>query len=413
MLNSKNNKCIFEPKSALDDIQKASKKLKGIINETKLIRSDFFSNESKNNVYLKTENLQFTGSFKIRGAYNKISSLSDEKKSKGIIASSAGNHAQGVAYSAKKLGIKSTIVMPNITPLIKVDATKEYGSDVVIHGDIYDESYQKALELSQEFGYEFIHPFDDYDVICGQGTIGLEIIEDLENVDEILVPIGGGGLISGIALAVKAVNPNIRVIGVEPEGAMAMKVSLDKDQLTSLSNVNTSAEGVAVRCPGESTFDIVKNYVDGVVTVTEEEIMEALLMLIEKHKFLSETAGVLPLAALKKLTVKNKNVVCVLSGGNIDVVTISSMINKGLISRGRILCFAVDLPDKPGQLLKISQLLSDLNANVIKLDHNQFKAMDRYMHVQLEVTAETNGHSHIEEILNKLTEENFTYHRIY
>ncbi len=412
-MNNKNSKCIYEPESSIDDIRKASENLKGVINETKLIKSNFFSKECNNNVFLKTENLQFTGSFKIRGAYNKISLLPEEVKSKGIIASSAGNHAQGVAYSAKKLGLKSTIVMPNITPLIKVDATKEYGSEVIIHGDIYDESYEKAMELSSKYGYEFIHPFDDYDVICGQGTIGLEILEDLDTVDEILVPVGGGGLISGIALAVKAINPHIRVIGVEPEGAMAMKVSIDNDELTSLKKVNTSAEGVAVRCPGESTFDIIKNYVDGIITVSEEEIMESLLMLIEKHKFLSETAGVLPLAALKKLTTKNKNIVCVLSGGNIDVVTISSMINKGLISRGRILCFAVDLPDKPGQLLKISQLLSDLNANVIKLDHNQFKAMDRYMHVQLEVTAETNGHNHIKEILDKLTEENFTYHRIY
>jgi len=412
-MNKENNKCIYKPETSIKDIKKASKNLKGVINETKLIKSDFFSKECNNNVYLKTENLQFTGSFKIRGAYNKISLLSDEVKSKGIIASSAGNHAQGVAYSAKKLGLKSTIVMPNITPLIKVDATKEYGSDVIIHGDVYDESYNKAMELSKKYGYEFIHPFDDYDIICGQGTVGLEILEDLENVDEILVPVGGGGLISGISLAVKAINPNIRVIGVEPEGAMAMKLSIDNNKLTSLNKVNTSAEGVAVRCPGESTFNVIKNYVDGMITVSEEDIMEALLMLIEKHKFLSETAGVLPLAALKKLTTKDKNIVCVLSGGNIDVVTISSMINKGLISRGRIFCFAVDLPDKPGQLLKISELLSELNANVIKLEHNQFKATDRYMNVQLELTAETNGHDHINEILNKLQEENFTFNRIY
>jgi len=397
----------------LKDIKKASKNLKGIINETELIKSSFFSDESDNNVYLKTENLQFTGSFKIRGAYNKISLLPEEKKLKGIIASSAGNHAQGVAYSAKKSGLKSTIVMPNITPLIKVEATKKYGSDVITHGDIYDESYEKAMELSNKYGYEFIHPFDDYDIICGQGTIGLEILEDLEDVDIILVPVGGGGLISGIALAVKAFNPNIKIIGVEPEGAMAMKLSLDNKQLTSLNNVNTSAEGVAVRCPGEDTFDIIRNYVDGIITVSEKDIMEALLMLIEKHKFLSETAGVLPLAALKKLEENNKNIVCVISGGNIDVVTISSMINKGLISRGRIFCFSVDLPDKPGQLLKISKLLSELNANVIKLDHNQFKAMDRYLHVQLEVTAETNGHTHINEILDRLEEENFTFKRIY
>jgi threonine dehydratase len=303
--------------------------------------------------------------------------------------------------------------MPVVTPLIKIEATKKHGSEVIIHGDIYDDAYNKALEIAKEEGREFIHPFNDYDVICGQGTIGYEIIEELKDVDEILVPIGGGGLIAGIAMAVKSINPNIRVIGVEPEGAMTMKNSLDQDHVCELTQIRTSAEGVAVKKPGDLNFEIAKCFVDGIITVSEQEIMEALLMLIEKHKLIAETAGVLTLAALKKLTVTNKNIVSVISGGNIDVVTISSMINKGLISRGRIFCFTVDLPDVPGQLLKISQILADLKANVIKLDHNQFKAMDRYENVQLEVTAETNGHQHIAEIITTLHQNGFHINRVY
>ena len=395
------------------DIQEASQNLDGVINKTELIYSDFFSSECRNKVYLKPENLQFTGSFKIRGAYNKIVRLPEPVRKKGIVASSAGNHAQGVAYSAKTLGISSKIVMPVVTPLIKVEATKAHGSEVVIHGNIYDDAYGKAMEISEKEGREFIHPFNDYDVICGQGTIGLEIIEALQDVDEILVPIGGGGLISGVAMAVKSINPNIRVIGVEPEGAMTMKNSINNDKVCDLGSIRTSAEGVAVKRPGDLSFQIAKCFVDGIVTVSEKEIMEALLMLIDKHKLISETAGVLTLAALKKLTVANKKIVSIISGGNIDVVTISSMINKGLISRGRIFCFSVDLPDVPGQLLHISKILADQKANVIKLDHNQFKAMDRYENVQLEVTVETNGHQHIDEIIHALTNDGFKVSRVY
>ncbi len=394
-------------------IRNAKGKLKGIIKETNLIHSDFFSKEFGNNIYLKPENLQFTGSFKIRGAFNKIANLSEKEKTNGIIASSAGNHAQGVAYSAQKLGLQSVIVMPNITPLIKVNATKSYGSEVVLHGNVYDEAYNEALRLAESKGYTFVHPFNDYDVICGQGTIGVEIIDQLADVDEILVPIGGGGLISGIALAAKSINPNIRVIGVEPLGAMTMKSSIDKGKVVELDIVKTTAEGVAVKKPGDLTFNLVNRYVDGIITVSEEDIMEALLLLLEKHKIIAETAGVLSLAALKKLNVKNKNIVCVLSGGNIDVVTISSVVNKGLISRGRIFCFSVDLPDTPGQLLKISQILSNLGGNVIKLEHNQFKATDRYMNVQLEVTVETNGHKHINQIIKTLKKEKFYINRVY
>ncbi|SFI03244.1 threonine dehydratase [Tindallia magadiensis] len=403
----------FSLEEAGKDIKIAGENLEGIVNKTELVYSDFFSSECRNKVYLKPENLQFTGSFKIRGAYNKIVRLPESVRKNGIVASSAGNHAQGVAYSAKRLGISSKIVMPSVTPLIKVEATKAHGSEVVIHGDIYDDAYQKAMDISKTEGREFVHPFNDYDVICGQGTIGLEIIEELKDVDEILVPIGGGGLIAGIAMAVKSVNPNIRVIGVEPEGAMTMKNSLNNDKVCDLSRISTSAEGVAVKRPGDLSFQIAKCFVDGIVTVSEKEIMEALLMLIDKHKLISETAGVLTLAALKKLTVANKKIVSVISGGNIDVVTISSMINKGLISRGRIFCFSVDLPDVPGQLLHISKILSDLKANVIKLDHNQFKAMDRYENVQLEVTVETNGHQHIDEIIESLLKDGFKVNRVY
>ena len=397
----------------LSNIQKAAQNLKGIVRKTELIYSDFFSKETGNKIYIKPENLQNTGSFKIRGAYNRIANLSEEEKAKGIITSSAGNHAQGVAFSAAQMGIQSTIVMPLVTPLIKIDSTKAYGSEVVLHGNVYDEAYAKAKELAEEHNYTFVHAYNDYDVICGQGTIALEILEELDNIDEILVPVGGGGLISGVALAAKALKPNIRVIGVEPVGAASMSASLDAGKVVELSSVRTAAEGVAVRRVGDLCYDICAQYVDGIIQVTEEEIMESLLMLLEKHKIIAEAAGALPLAAIKKLNTRNKNIACIISGGNIDVVTISSAINSGLISRGRILCFSVDLPDTPGQLLEIARILSDHRANVIKLEHNQFKALDRVGNVQLEVTAETNGHAHIAEVIAALESHNFDIKRIY
>jgi threonine dehydratase len=396
-----------------ENIRKAAQRLKGVIKDTNLIYSDFFSKEYGNNVYIKPENLQVTGSFKIRGAYNKIAVLTDEEKSRGIIASSAGNHAQGVALSAQKHKINSTIVMPSVTPLIKIEGTKSYGSEVVIHGNVYDESFKEAKRLSEENGYTFIHAFDDYDVICGQGTIGLEIIEELDSVDEILVPIGGGGLISGIALIAKILKPSIKITGVEPSGALTMKTSLDNGQITELSCCKTTAEGVAVKKPGELTYEFVNKYVDGIIEVSEEDMTEALLMLVEKHKLIAETSGILPLAALKKLNIKNKNVVCVLSGGNIDVMTVSSLINSGLVSRGRIFCFSLDLPDTPGQLSMVSQILAHEKANVVKLDHNQFKAMDRYMNVQLEITVETNGEKHIQQLVRALNAGGYQIKKIY
>ncbi len=397
-----------------ENILKAQENLKDVIKETPLIYSDFYSKENKCNVYIKPENFQTTGSFKIRGAYNKIANLTDEECRNGIICASAGNHAQGVAFSAQRRGVKSTIVMPNVTPLLKIDATKQYGSEVVIHGDVYDESSSKALELANENGYTFVHAFDDYDVICGQGTIGLEILDELDNVDEILVPIGGGGLISGIALAVKSIRPEVKVIGVVPVGAMSMKISIDEGQVTRLASVKTSAEGVAVKQPGNLTFSLARQYVDEIITVSEKDIMEAVLLLLEKHKMIAETAGVVPLAGIKKRAKPGMNIACLVSGGNIDVVTISSIINQGLISRGRIMCFSVELPDKPGQLVKVAQILAEHGANVIELVHNQFKAIDRYSNkVVLEVTVETNGHAHIKQILEFLEDAGFPVTRVY
>jgi threonine dehydratase len=396
------------------NILKAAEVLKGVLRPTPLIYSDFFSEERGCNAYIKPENLQTTGAYKIRGAYNKIANLSPEALRLGVIAASAGNHAQGVAVSAKMKGVPATIVMPNVTPFLKVNATKAYGAEVVIYGDMYDDAFSRAVALAEERGSVFIHPFDDYDIICGQGTAGLEILTELPETDEILVPIGGGGLISGISLIAKALNPKVRVTGVVPVGAMSMKISVDEGRVTRLAGVKTCAEGVAVKQPGDLTFAIVKEYVDDIVTVNEKEIMEAVLLTLEKHKLIAEAAGVISLAALRKRAKPGKNIVCFVSGGNIDMVTISSIINQGMVSRGRILCFSVDLPDRPGQLLKVAGLLAEIGANVIGLEHNQFKAIDRYSNkVALEVTVETNGPDHINRILDLLEDNNFTVTRIY
>ena len=397
----------------LAQVRKAAANLEGVIQKTDLVYSDFFSKETGNRIYLKPENLQRTGSFKIRGAYNRIVNLSEEDRQKGVICSSAGNHAQGVALAAQEMGIKATIVMPLVTPLIKVDSTKSYGADVVLHGNVYDDAYAKAKELADEFGYTFVHPYNDPDVMYGQGTIALEILEQMEDIDTILAPVGGGGLISGIAMAAKAIKPTVQVIGVEPVGAASMDAALAAGHVVTLENLRTAAEGVAVRTVGENSLQVCSKYVDGIIQVTEDEIMEALLLLMERHKMVAEAAGALPLAAIKKLNTRNKNIACVISGGNIDMVTISSAINAGLVTRGRVLCFTVDLPDTPGQLLSIAQILSDHRANVIKLEHNQFKAIDRVQHVQLEVTAETNGHQHIAEVIAALESHGFHINRIY
>jgi threonine dehydratase len=395
------------------DFNAARETLRPIIRETPLIYSDVFSEESGNRVYIKPENLQVTGAFKIRGAYNKISKLTPEERERGVIASSAGNHAQGVAMASARLGVNATIVMPKTTPIIKVEATRNYGANVVLAGDCYDEAYDEAMRLQKIENSVFIHPFDDLDVMEGQGTIGLEILEELADVDVVLVPVGGGGLISGIALAMKAIKPSIKIVGVEPEGAMAMKASVKMDEIVCLSHVDTIADGVAVKRPGELAFDIIREYVDEIVTVSDREIMEAFLLVLEKHKLIAENSGALSLAGLKKLHMFNKNVVCVVSGGNIDVVTISTLINKGLVSRGRLFCFSVELPDKPGELVRISTVLARLNANVIGLEHNQFKNTDRFMNVELEVTCETSGHAHIEEIRNELERIGYKARKVY
>ena len=385
----------------LEDFKAAKKRVDEVIDETHLIHSDAFSNECGNDVYIKPENLQKTGAFKIRGAYNKIIKLSEDAKKKGLIASSAGNHAQGVAYAAKKLGVKATICMPAHTPLIKVDATKAHGADVVFYGEVYDEAYAKAVELQKSEGYTFVHPFDDEDVIEGQGTIALEILEELPDTDVILVPIGGGGLIAGIACAAKQINPNVKIYGVEPEGAASALAAIHEDQVVTLAEANTIADGTAVKTIGNKTFEYIKKYVDGIITVNDYELMDAFLLLVEKHKLVAEGSGILSLAGLKKLYEKNKKVVSLISGGNIDVLTISSMINKGLISRGRIFTFSVQLQDKPGQLEVVSRVLNQCNANVIAVDHNQFKNFARFSEVELRVTVETNGNSHIQTIIDE------------
>lgn len=391
----------------------ANENLNGIIKKTNLIYSTFFSNEHNNEIYIKPENFQVTGAFKIRGAYNKICLLSKEKKDKGLVAASAGNHAQGVAYSARKLGVKATIVMPTHTPLIKVEATRAYGADVVLYGDCYDDAYSKAVELQKTNDFTFIHPFDDEDVIAGQGTIGIEIIKELPDTDYIIVPIGGGGLISGIASYIKNVQPSVKIIGVEPIGAQTLKKSIVKNKINKLNKVNTIAEGVAVKKGGKLTYNYVKKYVDEIITVDDVDIMEAFLLLLEKEKLIVENAGAISVAALKKLNIHNKKIVTIASGGNIDVVTISELINRGLVIRGRVFCFEVELQDTPGELNRISSILSELKANIIKLDHNQFKTIDRFKHVRLEVTVETNGHQHVNQIKEKLKQCGYEVNVVY
>jgi threonine dehydratase len=397
----------------LKKFEDARERLRGVLRKTELIYSGIFSEESGNSVYLKPENLQETGAFKIRGAYNKVSQLSDEQKQRGLIASSAGNHAQGVAYAAQKLGVKATIVMPKPTPLIKVEATKKYGAKVVLAGEVYDEAYSEAKRLQKEKGYEFIHPFDDEDVIIGQGTIALEILEELPDADIIIVPVGGGGLVAGIAACAKKVNPKIKIIGVEPEEASCLKAAIENDGVVELERVHTIADGAAVKIAGEKTYEIAKEYLDEIVTVSDYELMDSFLVLLERHKMVAENAGILPLAGLKKIKEKGKKIVCVVSGGNIDVLTISSMITKGLVARGRIFRFSVDLTDRPGELLKVSEILAKESANVVKLDHNQFINLDRFTQVQLEVTVETNGEKHIREIIDAFHGEGYEIKRSY
>lgn len=399
--------------ATIADIFHAAKQLDGVAVKTKLIESPYFSSLCGGTVYLKPENLQNTGSFKLRGAYNKISQLSAAERAKGVITASAGNHAQGVAFSAQKLGVKAVICMPATTPILKVEATRAYGAEVVLYGDTFDDAYARSLELQKEKGYVYIHPFNDIQVLLGQGTVAKEIIDDCPDIDAILVPIGGGGLASGIAMATKLVNPKVKVIGVEPAGAACMEAAFKAGKVVTLPAVDTVADGCAVKTAGDLTYAFCRKYLDEIITVSELEIMSALLSLIEKHKLIAEGAGVLSLAALSKRKLRGKKAAAIISGGNIDISTISALIDKALIARGRVFCFAVQLPDKPGQLLSVSQILAEQDANVIRLDHNQAMVTDSFKKVQLTVTCETHDEEHIQRIIAALRRGGFIIDRVY
>lgn len=391
----------------LDKFEEASEKVKEVTLETKLVYSDFLSEQTGNKVYLKPENMQFTGAYKVRGAYYKISTLTDEERAKGLITASAGNHAQGVAYAAKCYGCKAVIVMPTTTPLIKVNRTKSYGAEVVLYGDVYDEACAKAYELAEKEGYTFIHPFDDLDVATGQGSVAMEIIKELPFVDYILVPIGGGGLATGVSTLAKMMNPNIKVIGVEPAGANCMQVSLKNKKVTTLPSVDTIADGTAVKTPGTKIFPYIQKNIDGIITVEDSELIVAFLDMLENHKMLVENSGLLTVAALKHLNVKGKKVVSILSGGNMDMITFSSIVQHGLIARDRIFTVSTLLPDKPGALMNISKVIADLNGNIIKLEHNQFVSINRSSAVELIITMEAFGSEHKQLIINTLSEKGY------
>ena len=391
----------------LEAFEEASEEVKKVTLETKLIYSDFYSVQTNNKVYFKPENMQFTGAYKLRGAYYKISTLTDEERSKGLITASAGNHAQGVAYAARSFGAKAVIVMPTTTPLIKVNRTKSFGAEVVLHGDVYDDACAKAMELAKENGYTFIHPFDDLAVATGQGTIAMEIFKELPLVDYILVPIGGGGLATGVSTLAKMLNPNIKVIGVEPENANCMQVSIKNGKVTTLDKVSTIADGTAVKTPGENIFPYICKNLDDIITVSDEELVVSFLDMVENHKMVVENSGLLSVAALKKLNVKNKKIVSILSGGNMDVITMSSVVQQGLIMRDRIFTVSVLLPDKPGMLSKVSDVIAKQNGNVIKLEHNQFVSINRSAAVELRITLEAFGTEHKEQILHVLDVEGY------
>ena len=391
----------------LEKFEEASEIVSRVTLETKLKYSEYFSNQTGNKVYFKPENMQYTGAYKVRGAYYKISTLSEEDRAKGIITASAGNHAQGVAYAAKLYNAKAVIVMPTNTPLIKINRTKSYGAEVVLYGDVYDDACEHALKLAEEHGYTFIHAFNDLDVACGQGSIAMEIIKELPTVDYILCPIGGGGLCTGVSTLAKMLNPKIKVIGVEPEGANCMQESLKADHVVSLPSVNTIEDGTAVRTPGDKLFPYIKANVDEIITVPDDELIGAFLDMIENHKMVVENSGLLTVAALKHLDVKNKKIVSILSGGNMDVITMSSVVQHGLIQRGRIFSVSCLLPDKPGELAKVASLIAQVKGNIIKLDHNQFITINRSAAVELKITMESFGESHKKEIIAALAEGGF------
>lgn len=388
----------------LEKFEEASDVVRRVTLETKLVFSEQLSAQTGNKVYLKPENMQLTGAYKLRGAYYKISTLTAEDRAKGLITASAGNHAQGVAYAAKCYGVKAVIVMPTTTPLIKVNRTKSYGAEVVLHGDVYDEACEKAYELAAEHGYTFIHPFDDLDVATGQGSIAMEIIKELPIVDYILVPIGGGGLATGVSTLAKLLNPKIKVIGVEPAGANCMQASIAAGKVTTLPKVNTIADGTAVKTPGIKLFPYIRRNLDDIITVEDEELVVAFLDMVENHKMVVENSGLLTVAALKHLNVKNKKVVAILSGGNMDVITMSSVVQQGLIMRDRVFTVSILLPDKPGELYRVSGIIAKTNGNVVKLEHNQFVTTNRNAAVELRITMEAFGTEHKRQIMEALEE---------
>ncbi|HAF26412.1 MAG TPA: threonine ammonia-lyase [Lachnospiraceae bacterium] len=391
----------------LESFEDASERVKEATLPTELVYSEYLSERTGNKVYLKPENMQFTGAYKVRGAYYKMSTISKEEREKGIITASAGNHAQGVAYAAKRYGCKAVIVMPTTTPLIKVNRTKGYGAEVILHGDVYDEACEHALKLAKEKGYTFIHPFDDEAVATGQGSIAMEIVKELPLVDIILVPVGGGGLATGVSTLAKLLNPKIKVIGVEPSGAACLKESLKNKKVTTVKEINTIADGTAVRTPGEKIFPYLLKNLDDVITVDDEELVVAFLDMVENHKMIVENSGLLTVAALDHLKVKNKKIVSILSGGNMDVITMSSVVQQGLIFRDRIFTVSVLLPDKPGELHRVSGVIAEESGNVIKLEHNQFVSTNRNAAVELRITMEAFGTDHKEKIIKRLEDEGF------
>ena len=388
----------------LEKFEEASEKVKEVVLPTNLIYSEYFSEQTGNKVYFKPENMQYTGAYKVRGAYYKISTLSEEEREKGLVTASAGNHAQGVAYAAKLYGVPATVVMPTTTPLIKVNRTKGYGAKVVLHGSVYDEACQYALELAKKEGATFVHPFNDEVVATGQGTIAMEIFKELPTVDIILVPIGGGGLAAGVSTLAKLLNPNIKVIGVEPAGASCMKASLDAGKVITLPDVNTIADGTAVKTPGDIVFPYIQKNIDEIIAVEDQELIVNFLDMMENHKMLVENSGLLTVAALKHLDCKGKKIVSILSGGNMDVITLSSVVQHGLIERGRVFTVSVQLPDRPGELVNVASVIAKLKGNVIRLEHNQFVSINRKATVELRITIEAFGHEHKEEIVKKLDE---------
>ena len=396
-----------EEKMTLEKFEDATEEVKKVTQETKLVFSEYYSSITGNKVYFKPENMQYTGAYKVRGAYYKISTLSEEEKKRGLITASAGNHAQGVAYAAKLAGIRAVIVMPTTTPLIKVNRTRNYGAEVILHGNVFDEACAYAYQLASENGYTFVHPFDDLDVATGQGTIAMEIIKELPTVDYILVPIGGGGLCTGVSTLAKLLNPKIRVIGVEPAEANFMQESLKAGHVVALSDVNTIADGTAVKRPGEKLFPYIQQNVDEIITVEDSELIVAFLDMVENHKMIVENSGLLTVAALKHLNVKKKKIVSILSGGNMDVITMSSVVQHGLIQRDRIFTVSVLLPDKPGELAKVSSLLAEEKGNVIKLEHNQFISINRNAAVELRITLEAEGTEHKNRIVQALNDAGY------